>query len=205
MKTAISQEEPAGTHKDKDLIQLIEECVDQFGDSLFRYALVKTKDESASEELVQETFLAAVSAGKSFRNESTISTWLFAILKNKIADHFRKIRRQRSSSELEMNDPKDHSSTTTPFGRNHGWNENPATLYENEEFWETFQACVEKLPNKLAEVYILREINQQSPKEIRELLGIGATNLSMRLSRCRLALRECLSLNWFAESTSRSM
>ena len=98
--------------------------------------------------------------------------------------------------------PNATESGESPTRRsNRKWSDDPADIYEDQEFWKTFDRCVEKLPNKLAEVFILREVNQYSAKEIRELLGLGATNLSMRLHRCRLALRECLNRNWFDDES----
>ena len=55
--------------------------VDQYGDILFRYALQRVKDTGVAEELVQETFLAAMRAKDRFRGQSTEQTWLFAIVK----------------------------------------------------------------------------------------------------------------------------
>lgn len=167
----------------------IENWVDRFGDALFRYALAKTTDTTTAEDLVQETFLAAISGKQRFRNDATVSTWLFAILKRKVADHYRRAGRSRENGN--------ESSETCD--ENRVWNQDPAAIYEDREFWNTFDRCIEKLPNKLSEVYILREVNQHSPQEIREMLDISATNLSMRLHRCRLALRDCLQRNWFVE------
>ncbi|MCC9602157.1 sigma-70 family RNA polymerase sigma factor [Stieleria sp. JC731] len=175
----------------ESIVETLEFAVDQFGDSLYRYAFRKTGCDASAEELLQETFLAALASGKSFRNESTLSTWLFAILKHKLADHFRKLQRSPNTDPATIAEDEIASARSSK--------QTPETIFENDEFWETFHGCVDRLPNKLAEVFILREINQHSPKEIRELLGIGATNLSMRLNRCRLALRECLNLRWFSD------
>lgn len=158
--------------------------------------MAKVGDAAASEDLVQETFIAAVKGQSEFRNESTVSTWLFAILRRKIVDHFRSRGRQDaflSKQQDEAARAEDHLSSKRD------WKEDPAVICENTEFRGVLDACVEKLPNKLAEVFILREVNHQTPKEICEVLGISATNLSMRMHRSRLAIRDCLNANWFGE------
>lgn len=175
-----------------------ESWVDRYGDALFRYAFAKVHDTSAAEDLVQETFLAAIGGKKTFRNEATVSTWLFAILKRKVADHYRRKVRSKEATELTDDDIRDLLVEST---RCRNWGNDPSKTAENHEFRTILQGCIDKLPNKLAEVYILREINEDSPKEIRELLGISATNLSMRLHRCRTAMRDCLSTNWFQDET----
>ena len=67
-----------------------ESWVDSYGDFLYRFALSRVKDPSVAEDLVQETFLAALRARENFKGESAGRTWLIAILKHKIVDHIRK-------------------------------------------------------------------------------------------------------------------
>ncbi|MEM7477705.1 MAG: sigma-70 family RNA polymerase sigma factor [Planctomycetota bacterium] len=164
--------------------------IDQFGDAMFRYVMKKTGDANVAEELVQETMLAGLRSRKDFRGESTVSTWLFGILRRKVVDYF---RRKKTES---LDYPKEDSQPAEPTS---SWMDNPAEIFEDREFWRVFEGCVEKLPNKFAEVYMLREINRNSPQEICKILGISATNLSMRLHRCRLALKDCLQQNWFRD------
>jgi RNA polymerase sigma factor (sigma-70 family) len=75
--------------------------VAQHGDALFRYALMKMRDESQAEDMVQETFLAALKARENFSGNSSEKTWLIGILKHKIIDHFRKHKREQSSDDIE--------------------------------------------------------------------------------------------------------
>ena len=162
-----------------------------YGDAMYRYALARLHDPNKAEEAVQETLLAALRSRDSFRGESRVSTWLFSILRFKVADYFR--GKQRNMESLDKVAPDCLTST------NRDWSDDPAAIFEDEEFWKTFHGCVEKLPEKFFEVYALREINRHSPKEICNILGITPTNLSMRLHRCRLALRDCLQKNWFRD------
>ena len=64
--------------------------VDDYGDSLFHFALARVKDKDIAEDLVQETFLAAVKSQERFQGRSSEKTWLFGILKHKVIDHYRK-------------------------------------------------------------------------------------------------------------------
>ena len=59
-----------------------DDWVDQYGDSLFRFAFQRVVDASVAEELVQETFLAAIRAKDRFKGQSSERTWLFGILKD---------------------------------------------------------------------------------------------------------------------------
>src|SRR5262245_15987472 len=70
-----------------------ENWVDQHGDALFKYAMIRTRDASIAEELVQETLLAALQSHDKFAGQSSERTWLIGILKHKIIDHYRKVIR----------------------------------------------------------------------------------------------------------------
>ena len=71
-----------------------ERWVDEHGDHLFRYAIVRLRDESLAEDAVQETLLSAIQSLGSYSGRSAERTWLIGILKHKIIDHFRKHSRE---------------------------------------------------------------------------------------------------------------
>jgi RNA polymerase sigma-70 factor (ECF subfamily) len=163
-----------------------------YGDFLYRFALSRVKDSMAAEDIVQETFLAALGAYKNFKGHSTPCTWLIAILKNKSVDHIRKIVREQGSDKIE--------SLAYLVGRNFSgqgewmlrgckWSDTPNTLYARKEFMATLHKCLSKLPGRLAEIFIMREINGLSTKEICEALNITATNCWVMLHRARRRLQ----------------
>jgi len=59
--------------------------VDKYGDALFHFALARVNKRDIAEDLVQETFLAAVKSQERFKGQSSEKTWLFGILKHKVA------------------------------------------------------------------------------------------------------------------------
>ena len=181
--------------KDSPSADRVEAWVDRYGDSLFRFAMAKTHDLPVAEDLVQDTFVAVVQGQGSFRNEAAVSTWLFAILRRKIADHFRSARRSQDRLNHQA-DAAQHAEACR------AWKSDPAAICENRDFWVQLNKCVDKLPDKYAEVFIMREFNQQTPKEICEVLGLSATNLSMRLHRSRVAIRDCLNADGFGEGAT---
>ena len=60
---------------------------------LLRFARIQLRDPAQAEDIVQETLAAAWGKLGQFREEADLKTWVTAILKNKIADHFRSGRR----------------------------------------------------------------------------------------------------------------
>ncbi|PYK35276.1 MAG: hypothetical protein DME58_01700 [Verrucomicrobia bacterium] len=76
--------------------------VNDHGECLYRYALVRVRKPEVAEDLVQETFLAAVRGYEKFGGRSSERSWLVGILKNKIVDHFRKLGRETSFTDMEF-------------------------------------------------------------------------------------------------------
>lgn len=179
--------------------------VDLHGDTLYRFALKYVGDTTVAEDLVQETFLAALRARGSFTGQSAEKTWLVGILKHKIMDHFRKSAREadlRQSADLSRNDEEDfvksgpETGTWLPTRSPADWMIDPNDPAEREEFWMYLQRCVGALDAKLAEAFVLRELEEIESKEICNILGISPTNLRVMLYRARKFLRRCLEKNW---------
>src|SRR5215467_11825339 len=79
-----------------------ERWVEEHGDCLYRYALLRVRRPEVAEDLVQETFCAAVRTHSSFGGRSSERSWLCAILKHKICDYFRKLGRETCFTDLEF-------------------------------------------------------------------------------------------------------
>jgi len=60
--------------------------LDQHGNALYAYALMRVRDASIAEDLVQDTLLAAIKSVDRFKGESSERTWLIGILKHKVLD-----------------------------------------------------------------------------------------------------------------------
>jgi len=181
-----------------------ESWVDQYGDFLYHFTLSRIKDPSIAEDLVQETFLAALKARKNFQGRSTARTWLIAILKHKIVDHIRKQVREHTSDKVESmlntaaNDPVDSSFNDEGDWRIRPskWAIDPMKLYEQKEFMDVLYHCLGELPKRQAEAFMMREIDGFSTEEICKVLNISATNSWVMLYRARMWLRQCLENNW---------
>jgi RNA polymerase sigma-70 factor (ECF subfamily) len=77
------------------------------------------------------------------------------------------------------------------------WRPDPDEVMHRGEFWQTMRDCLGKLPERVAAVFMLREMDDVASKEICRMLSISENNLWVMLHRARMALRECLALNWF--------
>jgi len=192
------------SQSDAALIDDPESWVDHFGDFLYRFALSRVKDPAVAEDLVQETFLAALRGRESFKGHSAVRTWLTAILKHKIVDYIRKKIREPSSDTIEaLTDTVDSDFDDRGEWqlRPSKWAVNPGKIYEQKEFLDLLYRCLAELPQRLAEAFMLREMEGLSTAEVCKVLGITATNSWVMLYRARMSLRRCLENKWLgAES-----
>lgn len=172
--------------------------VDEYGDYLYRYALSRLRDPEASEEVVQQTFLAALQHLEQFSGRGSERAWLLGILKRKIVDLIRQRSRTSQLTEEEGRDPLDRM-----FDRRGNWKPEirstllqPLDSLEREEFWPVLRRCMDGLPVRQADVFMLREMDELETAEICKELAITPSNLWVLLHRARLRLSSCMKRRW---------
>jgi RNA polymerase sigma-70 factor (ECF subfamily) len=181
-----------------------ESWVDEHGDTLYRYALVRVRTPQVAQDLIQETFLGAMRNLDKFAGRSSERSWLFGILKNKIVDYYRRIGCEVSFTDLEFccDELAEKFAPEGDWIHVDGpikWEPGVDEVVGRSEFWQTLRACLGKLPQRVADVFMLREMDDLSSKDICTRLSISEQNLWVMLHRARMALRECLERNWFSD------
>ena len=168
--------------------------VDDHGDYLFRYALLRVGRREAAEDLVQETFLAGLRAAHSFAGQSAERTWLTGILNNKLVDRLRQNTRVRTESDLGVDEGIDALFDESGHWKKspRAWGGDPCELLQRREFWEAFERCRGGLPERLREALSLRLIDGLDPEVVCAALGITPANLWTMLHRARVRLLHCL-------------
>ncbi len=181
-----------------------ETWVRDHGDYLFRYAMMRLRDRDTAENMVQETFLAALKGRASFNGRSSERTWMVGILKHKIIDHYRKDFRERPVTDLqdffgeeERTIDSFYDALENPRKYPKDWMPDQQATLVSKEFWTTLHGCLQKLPGPTAGAFAMREVDDMDTAAICKELGITPTNLWVMLHRARLQLRECLERNWF--------
>lgn len=177
-----------------------ETWVDRYADYLYSIALYRVSDSNAAEDLVQETFVAALTAREQFKGKSSEKTWITSILKNKILDYFRKRYREKADQIEDI----DMLPLDQFFDNRNNWTVKPQRWYrtpekrvEDSQFMDVLQKCLETISPKQADAFRLREIDQSSTEEICKVLNISTTNFWVLMHRARLFMRRCLETRWF--------
>jgi RNA polymerase sigma-70 factor (ECF subfamily) len=177
-----------------------EKWVDVYGDQLYRYAFARVQNRMAAEDLVQETFLAALAAAHGFEGRSSEKTWLVAILKHKIIDYFR-----QSGKEPPMNQSRNQEDPMDQFFHGNGswkdkpepWDTAPDRILNQKEFRKVLFLCLSELSERLRIAFSLREMEGLGCDEICKILEVSSSNCWVMLYRARMSLRRCLGVNWF--------
>lgn len=177
-----------------------DDWVDRYGDSLFHFAKARVKDRSIAEDLVQDTFVAAVQSKNQYKGNASEKTWLFSILKHKIVDHYRKEKNIVNVQDF-IEDPDRIEAFFNAKGgwqkRPAHWSAHPGKVYETREFLDHFYRCLSGLPQQTADVFVRREIDGLSTGEICKIFSITENNCWVILYRARMLLRKCLEVVGF--------
>ncbi len=176
---------------------------ERHGDYLYRFAMARVRRSDVAEDLVQEALLAAWKARDEFNGQASERTWLTVILKRKAIDWLRR----RVREPLHAAPPPTDRFADDLFDRRGEWKSAPGRWdrggavepLDREEFWATLHACLDKLPDRLHEVFVLRYLDEAESDEVCRELGLTPSNLWVMLHRARLRMWWCLSKNWFGE------
>jgi RNA polymerase sigma-70 factor (ECF subfamily) len=179
--------------------------VEQHGDVLFGFVAARVRDRVIAQDLVQETFLAAIKAREGFAGRAGERSWLFGILRNKLADHYRLQSREVSLADMEPSLPEERAAFAASGLGKDGWVprfapkawETPDQTLISKEFQTVLKRCLSRLPDKVAQAFVLREIDEVHSEEICKVLGVSPNNLWVMLHRARMGLRRCLETHWF--------
>lgn len=172
----------------------INEWVELYSQPLLNRTLSLVANKEDAMDIVQEVFVAALSARKSFEHKSSPLTWLQNILRNKVADFYRDRYRKPTTS---MSDFFDETGSWIDNSVGSKWNVATDNSDEQQALVETLDKCLERLPNRWNITVRLYYIEEKKASEVCRELGINTTNLWKILQRSRMQLRKCLELNWF--------
>jgi len=172
--------------------------VELYSDQLYTWAYYKTSNKETAEDLVQETFFAAVNSFRKFEGKSDPKTWLHSILKNKIADYFRKSYRNSENNTVSIHEFFDDNQDWILNERPQNWETaDEQHLLDNAAFSIILANCLSKLPVQWNASLVLKYIEEKESVVVCQELQISPTNYWQMLHRAKLQLRKCLELNWF--------
>lgn len=155
-------------------------------------ALVKNREEA--DDLAQEALLKAFTHLPDFRGQCQFSTWLVQIGINEARMYLRKNRLRKIVSLDEMQDQPRPRSIRSP-------RPDPAQTLQKAELRAAVQYAISMLPEKYRDVYILRDLREESILKTAELLSLSPANVKTLLLRARAKIRDTIESVYKKQTT----
>ena len=162
-----------------------EELIRQYEKKVYTLCFRMCGNSEDAEEAAQDAFLALWRGIDRFRQESTLSTWIYRLATNACIDTLRRRKKQSGSVSLDDEELFVDAVDTSP---------QPQETVEHREA-QKLQEGLSALPEEYRKVLILREIEGLSYTEIAESASIELGTVKSRISRGRSLLRNFLSGN----------
>lgn len=169
---------------------------------LVRLAALQLGSAADADDVVQDTFAAAIAGQARFSGAVPVRAWLVGILRNKIVDVIR-----RRSRYIVLEDPEEADSGDAEFDPMFSddgvWRPEalaggtcPEAALVRRQLLELVELCMEKLPPNTARVFLMREFLDFEFAEIAAELSLSEGSLRVLLYRARMRLRDCVSRGW---------
>lgn len=180
---------------DNELIEMfLSGCTQSFEELLSRYetkaynlALRLTKNTEDAEEVLQDVFVTLYRKLPGFEGKSAFSSWLYRITVNA---SFMKLRKRKHQNGVSLDEVYPHLPTgyrsETEFGAN-----TDSRIF-NSQLRTALEKAIARLPEEYKAVFILRDIDGLSNKEVGEILTLSIPAVKSRLHRSRMMLRRRL-------------
>ena len=181
--------------------QTASQWVNEYSDVLYAYVAQRVNDRHTAKDLVQETFLAAWRNVENYNGQASVKNWLFAILKNKIIDYYRKTSTRVAGESFSIHVTEEHffdgSGHWQGNAKPNNWDIDYNSPVETKEFYSTLDKCRSKLKEIQSAVFSLKYLDGLESEEICKVLNISPSNYWVLVHRAKTQLRECLEKNWF--------
>jgi RNA polymerase sigma-70 factor (ECF subfamily) len=183
--------------------------VNRYHAPMLRLVLIYTPNRFLAEEVVQEAWLGVLRGLKNFKEQSSLKTWIFSILTNRMKTRFQREDRSvpfssLANSEDDSSEPEVDPDRFLPPGSamvpGHGlwislpsnWNDIPEERLLSQETQAHISSAINDLPPQQRQVILLRDIAGWSAQEVCDILSMSEGNQRVLLHRARSHVRRAL-------------
>lgn len=166
-----------------------ETLIQRYEKKAFCLATRYTRSNEDAEEVLQDVFTTVFRKIASFEGRSSFASWFYRITVNTGLMKLRKRRRERFAL---LDDPELGALAleNTPHG------DDPEENYSRREMMHKLITATDALPREYQSVFILRDVDGLTSKEVGRVLNISVPAVKSRLHRARLMLREIFEDKW---------
>ncbi|MCK4836632.1 MAG: RNA polymerase sigma factor [Candidatus Aminicenantes bacterium] len=172
---------------DRDRIVCFDKIYAMYKTAIYRYLWYLTRDRTESDDLFQETWLRVVKNLDQIEDIQKIKSWLYTIATNIYRDHLRKKKVRHSFFQ----NWKDNQPVANHINQMNS--ADPVGESERQEAAGAIMQALKNLPDKLRQVFILREMEGFSYDEIGQLLKLPSGTAKSRMHRAIKQIRQELA------------
>ncbi len=151
-------------------------------DAAYNFARFLSRDADAAQDIVQEAYLRAYRGFGGFR-DGDARAWTFTIVRNCYRAWLQEGRR-KTRYEQPMTDERD-SDQGSPSSDPASEEDTPETAFIRKSETQRVREVINRLPDAMREVLVLRELEDLSYKEIAEIIDAPIGTIMSRLARAR--------------------
>jgi len=164
----------------------LNELMNRHREPLYRFLHRYLRDETATRDVAQETFVRLYFKANQFKPHALVKTWLYTIAVNLARDHLRKTAKRRRDVSLgEIGTSSVDMADTGSV---------PGDRIVRRESVAKLQQAIDRLPDPLREALVLFAIEGKSQKEAADMLAITPKTVELRVYHAKKKLREWLGL-----------
>lgn len=177
-----------------------DELVSRYQSAFLRVAWNLVKSDTDAQDVVQTAFYNMFRKLDTFKPGSSFKSWAFRVVTNTGLMRLRK-RKNRRELDLDNVHPNNLSDVQPPsLSVAPSWSVRADQLMERHELLQLIDSAVQELPCKYRQVFVLREYEELSLKEIGDEMDLSIPAVKSRLHRARLFLRTTLEPHIDAQS-----
>ncbi len=165
-----------------------EELINRYETKVHNLAMRLTRNSEDAEEVLQDVFVTVYRKIEGFEGKAKFSSWLYRITVNAA---FMKLRKRKQDQSVSLDDMLPHLQNKVIAQRNNFGAHSDARALNNE-IRIALEGAITKLPDDYRAVFVLRDIDGLSNKEVGEILNLSIPAVKSRLHRSRLMLRKRL-------------
>lgn len=156
----------------------------------------KLRDIDLAKDLVQDTFVSALTKLDTFENRSSLRTWLTSILNRKIIDHWRKAETRYTDPISSFFDQEDNTKHWLLEKKADTGFKNIDIQISEEETLDELSLCLDTLPEKWRGIVASKYLEEKESEQVCNDFDITSSNLWVIMHRAKLLLRDCLKTKW---------
>ncbi|WP_165864329.1 sigma-70 family RNA polymerase sigma factor [Capsulimonas corticalis] len=168
------------------------EVVARYKTKIYNYVCRMMGNDDDAEDITQEVFIRMYQSLGTFRQQSSLNTWVFRIASNLCIDQFRR-RKKHQAIAYSLDDTDDSGDKAGLEREVPDATYEPQRLLANSEMSAQIDLALTHLPDKLRAVVLLYDLEELSYEEIARVLEIPVGTVKSRLFNARLQLRKRLS------------